>query len=107
MNHPFTFMVIGPTKAGKTAFVKKLVENKDFMINQPISKTIWFYTEDQSMYNSLRDKVDFIKGIPDINQLKDLDYKSKLIVLDDLMHETKGNDTLIKLFTRRMSSLEY
>jgi len=93
-------MIIGPSKAGKTAFVKKLIENKDFMINQPIFKTMWFYTEDQPLYSSLKDKVDFIKGIPDINQLKEIGNKAKLIVLDDLMHETKGNDTLIKLFTR-------
>jgi len=49
MNHPFTCMIIGPIKAGKTEFVKKLIENKDFMINQLIFKTMWFYTEDQPL----------------------------------------------------------
>jgi len=41
MNHSFTCMVVGPTKTGKTVFVKTLIENKDKMINQPIDKVLW------------------------------------------------------------------
>jgi signal recognition particle receptor subunit beta len=40
MNHPFTCIVAGPTKAGKTVFVKKLIENKERIINQTIQKNL-------------------------------------------------------------------
>ena len=38
MNHPFTCMVVGPTKAGKTMFVKRLIENKERMIDKELTK---------------------------------------------------------------------
>lgn len=100
MNHPFTCMVVGPTKAGKTVFVKKLIEDKDRMINQKIDKILWFYTENQPLYEDLKTSVEFIEGIPDFHQLKSDDGIPKLIVLDDMMQEAKGNATLMKLFTR-------
>ena len=100
MNHPFTCMVVGPTKAGKTVFVKQLIENKDRLINQDIDKVLWYYTESQPLYESLKNQVEFIEGSPDMNELKKKTGVNKLIILDDLMHETKGNAGLIKLFTR-------
>jgi hypothetical protein len=100
MNHPFSCMVAGPTKAGKTMFVKNLIERIDKIIDKPISKIYWFYAEDQPAYNSLKSKVIFINGVPNFDKLK-LDSKTpKLIILDDLMHELKGSGNLIKLFTR-------
>lgn len=100
MNHPFTSMIVGPTKAGKTVFVKQLIENKERMINQHIDKVLWFYTENQPVYDSLKSQVTFIEGVPYLNDLKVQDGTSKLVILDDLMQESKGNATLMKLFTR-------
>lgn len=100
MNHPFTCMVVGPTKAGKTMFVKQLIENKDIMITPDIDKILWYYTENQPLYKSLKNCVQFIEGSPDLGKLKTYDGANKLIVLDDLMYETKGNSGLLKLFTR-------
>jgi len=71
--------IAGPTKAGKTVFVKRLIENKEFMINQHIDKVTWFYSENQPLYDSLRGKVDFIEGVPDVNQLKDQPNASKIV----------------------------
>ena len=100
MNHPFTCMVVGPTKAGKTMFVKRLIENKDRMIDKEIDQILWFYRENQPLYTSLKNKVEFIEGLPDLQKLKIENSSNKLIILDDLMHETKGNSVLLKLFTR-------
>ena len=38
MEHPFTCLVAGPSKAGKTMFVKKLIESKNYMIKQELYK---------------------------------------------------------------------
>lgn len=100
MNHPFTCMVVGPTKAGKTVFVKNLIENIDRMILQDIDKVLWFYTEDQPAYKTLENKVVFNEGLPDLEQLKSMCDGNKLIVLDDLMQEAKGSASLLRLFTR-------
>lgn len=102
MNHPFTCMVAGPTKAGKTVFVVKLLENKDYIINQDIDKIWWFYTENQSAYKNIKNtNVKFVEGLPDwkfLNSCKE--NESQLVVLDDLMHETKNDSAVTKLFTR-------
>jgi len=100
MNHPFTCLVGGPTKSGKTVFVKTLIEKKERMINQQIDRVIWYYTENQPLYETLKNKVEFIEGIPDLSSLKSNTKTPTIVVLDDLMYETKGNSTLLKLFTR-------
>jgi septin family protein len=100
MNHPFTCIVAGPTKAGKTVFVKKLIENKERIINQDIYKIWWFYSEAQPLYHSLSSDVNFVHGLPDYKMLKSEKNEPQLIVLDDLMQEAKNNAFLTKLFTR-------
>jgi hypothetical protein len=100
MNHPFTCIVAGPTKAGKTVFVKRLIENKDFMINQPITKVLWFYGEQQPLYKNFKTEIEFIEGIPDSKTIETRKNEAQLVVLDDLMQDLKNNVFLTKLFTR-------
>lgn len=100
MNHPFTCMIAGPTKAGKTTFVKNLVENCNHIINKPIHEILWFYSEDQPAYKQLAKRVTFIEGPPDLSLLKTTDGKNKLVILDDLMQDKKAVDDVIKLFSR-------
>jgi hypothetical protein len=100
MNHPFTCIVAGPTKAGKTVFVKRLIENKSFMITEPISRVLWFYGEQQPLYKDFQTEIEFIEGIPDSKTLEEGKNGAQLVVLDDLMQELKNNVLLTKLFTR-------
>ena len=53
-----------------------------------------------TLYKDLNNQFEFIEGLPDIKKLKVENDINKLIVIDDLMHETKGNGDLLKLFTR-------
>lgn len=100
MNHPFTAMVAGPTKAGKTVWVKTLVSHAELMIRPPPEKIYWCYTEWQPAYDELsRTGVVMVQGLPDMNELK-LDKKPKLLILDDMMQEMNDNSKLDKLFTR-------
>jgi hypothetical protein len=100
MEHPFTCMVAGPTKAGKTMFVKRLVENMPNVISPRIEKIWWCYSEDQPLYKNIRHKITFVKGIPDFNEIKSFSPTPQLLIIDDLMHEMKGNTNLMRLFTR-------
>lgn len=93
--HPFTAIVCGPSKAGKTPWTKRLVENALEMIVPAPLKIIWCYSEWQPAYENL--SVDFMQGLPDVSELKT--YKGPiLLVLDDLMAEAKGS--LSQIFTR-------
>lgn len=101
MNHPFTSIVAGPTKAGKTMFVIKLIENKEYMINQDIDAVWWFYAENQPAYYNIKNtNVKFVEGLPNRELLEAKNNAPQLVVLDDLMHETKNDSSITKLFTR-------
>jgi hypothetical protein len=96
--HPFTCLVSGPTKAGKTSFVKKLIENVNFI--EPTPSIIWWaYAENQSSYSEMKG-VRFMQGVPDMNIIRQFEPKPQLLVLDDMMQEMKHDSNLIKLFTR-------
>ena len=98
--HPFTAIVAGPTKAGKTVWVKNLIMNIHEMVS-PVPTDIYFcYTEWQPQYQDLiKHDVHLIQGLPDIGALKE-NNQTKFLVLDDLMQEMKNDKKLVQLFTR-------
>lgn len=91
MEHPFTCIVSGPTKAGKTLFVSRLINEN--IIKPKLHNIWWCYTEDHPQIKGIR----FIRGIPDIEQMKG---KVQLLILDDMMQEMKNNPQLTQVFTR-------
>ena len=100
-NHPFTAIVSGPTKAGKTYWVKNLVLNAQEMIVPTPKKIYWCYGEWQPLYNELQGYgVHFCQGLPDLQELKETPAQPKLLILDDLMQEMKTDKRLIQLFTK-------
>lgn len=92
--HPFTCIVSGPTKAGKTTFVHEFLSNVNSFVNPPPSKIWWFYGED---YKPIDDVI-FLKGLPDLNLIKEHSPQPQLIIIDDLMQEAGSN--VVSLFTR-------
>lgn len=97
---PFTCIVSGPTKAGKTTVVKSLIKNADTIFDVKFSKIWWFYGEDQESYKSLEENVTFIQGVPDLDKMDAHPSNPQLVILDDLMQEMKNNPNLTKLFTK-------
>lgn len=100
MEHPFTCMVAGPTKAGKTHFVKRLIENCNQIIRPKIEKVWWCYSEDQPLYSRMSRNIIFKEGMPNFDEIKSFSPKPQLLILDDLMQESKGNKNFVQLFTR-------
>lgn len=90
-------MVCGPSQAGKTVFVKKLIENVDSVLNVVPEEIIWCYSEYQPAYASLVyiPNLRFIEGMPNFNELKN--NRKKLIILDDLLESSLQ---LTPLFTK-------
>jgi len=100
LSHPFTAIVAGPTKVGKTEWTKKLVCNASEMIEPPPQKIIWCYTEWQPGYAELNNKVEFIEGLPSFDDLKQSKDIPKLLILDDFMDTLQKDNRLTELFTR-------
>jgi len=99
--HPFTCIVAGPTKAGKTQFVKKFVKYAQSMVHPAPAQIIWCYTEWQKAYEELVPLgITFIEGAPPVDELKKTKDIPKLLILDDLMTELQRDKSLVNLFVR-------
>lgn len=97
--HPFTCIIAGPTKVGKTEWSKRLVNNANEMISPKPHKIIWCYTEWQKAYKDL-ENVELCEGLPNFDRFKNSSNEPKLLILDDFMDTLKGDARLTQLFTR-------
>ena len=103
LKHPFSLVVSGPSKAGKTVFVTKLVQHVDAMSTCPPEEIIWYFSEYQTGYRSLAviPRLRLVQGLPDLNELRQSSGSPKLIVLDDLMSDVKDKGKeMLGLFTK-------
>ena len=83
--HEFTMVVAGPSRSGKTEFVKALVRHKDRVIHPPPTKVVWCYREWQKAYEDMGD-VKFVKEIPQDDEVLVSDTSEQhLLVFDDMM----------------------
>jgi hypothetical protein len=98
--HPFTCIVAGPTKAGKTQWVKKFMENCECLVHPSPVEIYFAYSEWQPAYGTFPNVVQLSEGVPDLGLLKTTPNIPKLLILDDLMQEMKGDKQLTQLFTR-------
>lgn len=90
--------VAGPSHAGKTVFVMKLLESHRVMFKSPIQKIKWYYGVFQPhLHNELRRKGYLVKqGLPRQEDVEEGD----LIVLDDLLQESGCSKDVTQMFTR-------
>lgn len=96
--HPFTCIVSGPTGCGKTSLVKSII---DFDCIQPKpERIIWFYAEDQPLYQTLKKKVQFQRGVP-IDKFESFikSNERRLFIFDDLMTKLHSDERLTRLFS--------
>ena len=95
---PCNILISGASQSGKTTFLIKLIENSDEMFNKPPYHIYYCYKVYQSAFDKLRknDKVTFIQGLPNINEVIDPKNNHILLILDDLM--TESNQDTVNLF---------
>ena len=106
LQHPFTCIVAGFTKSGKTVCVKKLLENAKTTISPPPERIIWCYGQWQPMYLEMIKTIPGIElneGTPsDIDSGEFLDVSTRnLIVLENLMTQSGGDKCIANLFIPR------
>ena len=93
-----TLCVSGPSHAGKTEFVKKLLESHPVVFKEPIRQIKWYYGVFQPhLHNELRAKGYLVKqGLPQQEEVE----KGDLIVLDDLLQESSNSKEVTQMFIR-------
>lgn len=101
--HPFGARVIGPTQAGKSHFVIKLIQKASSYISPPPTKIYWAYGEQnlkqmQQIQHHSPIPVHFIEGLPDVEEFAA--DETNLLILDDLMSAASGSTAVSNLFTR-------
>ena len=98
----FSMIVCGPSKAGKSVFVKKFVKHCVALMEVPPLEIMWCYSEMQPGYNELMTvpNLQLVEGIPDLDALKADKDRPKLIIFDDLMTAFEKNPSLVTLFVK-------
>lgn len=87
-------MIAGPSRAGKSYFVNKLLQYKDTMFSIKFNEIVWCYGA--AVPNLSVANIKFHHGIPDMETFEI--QRNSLIILDDLMSETNHN--IANLFTK-------
>ncbi len=80
LSHPFSCVVNGPSGAGKTEWIRKLLYHRDEMIMDAPEKVIWCYGEYQPIFAQMPG-IEFVEGL---NYTLTPGHKH-LLILDDLM----------------------
>ena len=95
--HPTTILVAGPTQAGKSFFLKQVIDQN--LIQPPPTRIIYVYSDS---HPDLNDSVEYVKGMKNfIPLLESIDPSERnLVVLDDQMSEAGKSEEASNLFTK-------
>lgn len=93
-----TMCVAGPSHSGKTTFVLELLDNRNAMFSCAINRVVWCYGIYQHKLNAhLQSKgYKVYSDIISVSEIQPYD----IIVLDDLIHESKNSQDVTAMFTR-------
>ena len=102
-----SFILAGPTMAGKTTFVCSLIKYRTYMFEWIFKRVIVFTPHPQSKYSNLRDSGYIDDIYHEILQFEDLhkladtykDCGGCIIVLDDIMADWNNGLKLDEVFT--------
>lgn len=95
-----SMVVSGPSKSGKSTFVKNLIQHRDRMFRKPIQKMYWFYGVAGDHHQDLESLgVHLKEGAPTREDFDRL-AAGDLIILDDLQEEVKGDEEVTNLFLK-------
>ncbi len=101
LRNPFTMMVSGPTKSGKTTFVERLVKNAAFYYTKEPGKFFYFYNQAEPTHKGLQDNVfEFIEGMPNMEWLLETYQKhgsNFTVIIDD--QALNVNKDVAEIFT--------
>ena len=93
-----TMCIAGPSHSGKTTFVLNLLEHKHEVFNCNVNRIIWCYGIYQHSLNQELQQKGYIlhNNIIDSDDIEPYD----IIVLDDLLNESKNSSDVTAMFTK-------
>ena len=100
--HPFTMIVAGPTRSGKTSWVASILKNRHSQIKPTPSRIIFCYVHWQPMYldlESLIPDIEWYDAMPTEETFAS--FPNSLVILDDMMDDVVGDSKMMKVFTER------
>uniref|UniRef100_A0A1I8JJM3 Chromo domain-containing protein n=1 Tax=Macrostomum lignano TaxID=282301 RepID=A0A1I8JJM3_9PLAT len=91
-------IVSGPTNAGKTTFVKHLIQYKDVLFDVKPGRVLWYYGISQAAHSELSSLgVHLQQGFP--SSIETALRPNDLVVFDDLIEETSNSAAMRNVFT--------
>lgn len=95
--HPFTAIVCGASKAGKTTFILNMIKYRENMITPPPDRVIYSYLEYQPAFDSpITERVQFVKKS---NYTLDKTHRNLLIIDDQSSALDSGDINIGRLFS--------
>ena len=96
---PTTVLLAGPTQSGKSYWIRDLIKHGDEMFKETPEKVVYCYTAWQTMFEAMKEKVHFHRGLPSQVNLEEWSNGHMLLILDDLMQEVCSSKEVMSLFT--------
>ena len=110
---PTTITICGPTGVGKTAFVKRMIEQRSYLfpVNPP-SHFMYCYAIHQAIFDEIEETIPvatFHQGLPSEDQVDKFGSSGqhKVIILDDLMRGGGERPRCRIAFHPKISSLKH
>jgi hypothetical protein len=101
--HPFTCLVAGPSKSGKTEFVKKILRALPLYVYPCPTRVVWTCgLQNPQQTKEINDitavPVEFLEDIPNLSYFSSDDIN--LLIIDDMMAEAGKSKHVADLFTK-------
>ena len=101
---PCTIALSGVSGSGKTHLTYKIIEDKDFLFNEKITKVLYAYSVWQPFYMKMEQdlKINFLEGLPTIEYLNNFTdgQTNTILVLDDMMESVVKSSEIENIFTK-------
>ena len=102
--HPFTCLVVAPSGFGKSYWVKRLLAERNTLIQPPPERIVWCYKNWQALYSEIEEldsRIEFVRDLPlDLDSGFFSKSTKNLLIVDDMMELISKDQRLTSLFTR-------
>jgi len=101
--HPNLLIIHGKSMSGKSVLVREMLDKREKILDKPLDKIIYVYTEYQVEFDEMKKNIPNIEFTKDITCIDNMLGKQSLLILDDklLDFETKDNRFISEYFIKK------
>jgi hypothetical protein len=98
-NHPYSCLISGPSKSGKTKLLGDILRNHRVLIKPTIERIVYCYGVWQKEFDEMKELgIEFVQGLYDTSEFSA--STRNLVIYDDLMDECANDKSIQDLYTR-------